>query len=180
MEFKELTLQGLILVVPQVFEDERGVFFERFRVDEFKKNKIDVDFVQDNISHSKKDVLRGLHFQLSEAAQDKLVWVGHGEVFDVAVDLRKDSETFGKWEGVMLTEKNNNAFFIPKGFAHGFLALTDEVHVSYKVSHTYSSEHDTGIRWNDPDVGIDWPVKNPLISEKDKELPLLKDAKELF
>lgn len=180
MQFKELTLKGLVLVEPRVYSDERGFFFERYRNDEFRKRGLNVDFVQDNISYSKKNVLRGMHFQAGEAAQDKLVWAGRGEVLDVAVDVRRDSETFGRWESVVLSEKNNHALFIPKGFAHGFAALTDGVHVFYKVSHVYSAEHDTGIRWDDPDIGIEWPVIYPIVSEKDQELPFLKDAKELF
>ena len=153
---------------------------ENYNKKEFSENSINVDFVQDNHSHSSKDVLRGLHFQIEPATQDKLVRVTRGKVFDVVVDIRKNSKTFGKWMGIELSAENKKMFFIPKGFAHAFLTLTDDVDFTYKVSNFYSAVHDRGLLWNDPDIGIKWPFKDLIISEKDKNQPKLKDLKELF
>ncbi|MBN1313695.1 MAG: dTDP-4-dehydrorhamnose 3,5-epimerase [Anaerolineae bacterium] len=174
MIFHELSLPGLILVEPAVFEDERGFFLERYNRQVFQSHGITVDFVQDNHSQSVKHVLRGLHFQTPPFAQDKLVWVTRGEVFDVVVDLRKQSATFGKWEGVELSETNRSMLFIPKGFAHGFVVLSERADFSYKVSSLYSPEHDYGLVWNDPDIGIEWPVEKPILSKKDQQLPFLQ------
>ena len=151
---------------------------ELFKESAFKEAGIDVNFVQDNYSVSVKNVLRGLHYQLAPKAQGKLVRCIKGKVFDVAVDIRRGSPTFGKWFGVELSEENNLAFWIPEGFAHGFVALTDGATLLYKVSGSeYSPEHDRSIRWNDPDIGIRWPLDGePLLSEKDKKAPFLKDA----
>lgn len=175
MVFQELSIKGLLLIKPQVFEDGRGFFLERFSRKAFEENQIDVDFVQDNHSHSVKHVLRGLHFQKPPFAQGKLVWVTRGEVFDVAIDLRKGSPTFGKWEAVILSEENKQLFWIPKGFAHGFTVLSERADLLYKVSDYYSSEHECGVIWNDPDIGIDWPVDNPILSNKDRRLPRLRE-----
>lgn len=180
MEFKKMNLDGLVLVKPNIFEDERGCFFERYNKNEFTNAGIDVEFVQDNQSISKKGVIRGLHFQISPHAQDKLVWAAKGEVFDVAVDLRKDSKTFGKWESVVLSDKDKSAIFIPKGFSHGFQAISDEVVLFYKVSDFYDFESDAGIKWNDSDLNIAWPIKNSIVSEKDQALPFLKDFNPVF
>lgn len=180
MVFQELSIKGLLLIKPQVVEDSRGFFLERFSRKAFKEKQIDVDFVQDNHSHSVKHVLRGLHFQKPPFAQDKLVWVTHGEVFDVAVDLRKDSPTFGKWEAVILSENNNQLFWIPKGFAHGFAVLSERADLLYKVSNYYSSQHDCGVIWDDPDIGIDWPVDHPILSDKDRKLPGLRELDYVF
>ncbi len=173
--FEELAISGLILVKPQVFSDERGFFLERYNKKIFKKNGIDVDFVQDNHSQSRKGVLRGLHFQVPPFAQDKLVWVVRGEVLDVAVDIRKNSPTFGKWESAVLSEVNRYMLFMPGGFAHGFLALSEKVDLSYKVSSYYCRECDRGIIWNDPDIGIAWGIENPVLSKKDALNKRLKD-----
>ena len=178
--FEPLPLEGLILIKPQVFADKRGFFLERYNKKLFKENGIDVDFVQDNHSRSSKGVLRGLHFQKPPFAQDKLVWVANGEVLDVVVDIRSDSPSFGKWQSQKLSETNKYMLFIPKGFAHGFLTLTKTADFFYKVSNFYSKEHDDGILWNDSDIGIDWKIKNPIISEKDKKLKKLKDLGKIF
>ncbi|MEN3046367.1 MAG: dTDP-4-dehydrorhamnose 3,5-epimerase [Candidatus Hydrothermales bacterium] len=174
-KFIELNTKGLILIKTDVFEDKRGYLFEAFKESEFIKNGINLKFKQDNISFSYKNCLRGLHFQIEPKAQAKLIRCVKGEIFDVAVDLRKNSETFGKWEGVILSEKNKDMLFIPEGFAHGFLVLSDYAIVLYKLSEEYSKEHERGIRWNDPEINIDWPVKNPILSEKDSNLPFLRD-----
>jgi dTDP-4-dehydrorhamnose 3,5-epimerase len=180
MEFEKMNLNGLVIIKPNLFEDERGCFFERYNKNEFVNNGIDVEFVQENQSISKKGVIRGLHCQIPPSAQDKFVWVAKGEVYDVAVDLRKDSKNFGKWESVLLSDKNNNAIFIPKGFAHGFQVLSDEVVFFYKVSDFYNPKCDAGINWEDPDLNINWPIKNPIVSKKDQALPFLKDFNFVF
>ena len=170
------------IIEPKVFGDERGFFLETFRTDWFKKECADVDFVQDNHSKSIKGVLRGLHYQIEPMAQGKLVRCIKGKIFDVAVDIRIGSPTFGKWIGVELSEENKLMLWIPKGFAHGFLTLSEEAEVVYKVSGSeYSPEHDRCIKWNDPDIGIKWPLDGePILSEKDKNAPLLKDAEMNF
>ncbi|MFC1656459.1 dTDP-4-dehydrorhamnose 3,5-epimerase [Patescibacteria group bacterium] len=178
MKFEKLDIQGLVIITPKVFEDSRGFFLESYNQKVFGKNGINIEFVQDNHSHSTKNVLRGLHYQIEPFAQDKLIRVTRGKVFDVAVDIRKDSKTFGRWYGVELSAENKKMFFIPKGFAHAFLTLTDEVDFNYKVSNLYSVNHDRGLLWNDLDIGIKWPIKNPILSEKDKNQPKLKDLKE--
>jgi dTDP-4-dehydrorhamnose 3,5-epimerase len=171
MIFHELSLSGLILIEPAVYEDERGFFLERYNQEAFHSHGITVDFVQDNHSQSAQHVLRGLHFQTPPFAQDKLVWVTQGTVFDAAVDLRKQSATFGKWEGVTLSESSRSMLFIPAGFAHGFVVLSQRADFSYKVSSLYSAKHDCGLIWNDSDIGLEWPVKNPILSVKDQQLP---------
>jgi len=179
-EFKKLDLPDVILVEFKVFPDERGFFSETFKESTFNDNGIKTKFVQDNYSHSVKGTLRGLHFQKDPMAQGKLVLTIKGEIFDVAVDLRKNSPTYGKWIGEILSEKNHKSLFVPRGFAHGFLCLSDEADVVYKVDNEYSPENDTGIIWNDPDVNVKWPIENPLVSEKDQQQPLLKNADNNF
>ncbi len=174
--FRRLEIPDVILIEPKMLSDSRGFFAETYKKSEFFKNGIKENFVQDNWSHSMKGTLRGLHFQKPPQAQAKLVMVLRGEVFDAAVDLRKNSPTFGRWVGVTLTESQAQLLYIPVGFAHGFCVLSDEADFVYKVSNEYSLELDSGIFWNDPAIGIDWPLTNPLLSEKDKALPLLKDA----
>ncbi len=174
--FIRAEIDGLVIVEPRSFGDSRGFFLESYKKSEFASNGIDVEFKQDNHSFSTKGVLRGLHYQKSPAAQAKLVRVIKGAVWDVAVDIRRDSPTFKKWVAMELSEKNNTMFFIPEGFAHGFLALTDEVHLMYKCSNEYTPQCDAGIIWNDPEFAIKWPIENPLLSDKDIVLPLLKDA----
>ncbi|MGB6035555.1 MAG: dTDP-4-dehydrorhamnose 3,5-epimerase [Cryomorphaceae bacterium] len=162
-------ISGLFTLEPNVFEDERGYFIESFNEKGFKQaTGVDVDFVQDNESKSNKGVLRGLHFQIPPYAQDKLVRVVRGSAMDVAVDLRQDSPTFGEYEKVLLTERNKKQFFIPKGFAHGFLVLEDQTIFSYKCSDFYNRESERSLKWNDPSVGIEWEVENPILSSKDE------------
>ena len=174
--FIKAEIEGLVIVEPRSFGDSRGFFLESYKKSEFVSNGIDVEFKQDNHSFSTKGVLRGLHYQKSPAAQAKLVRVIKGAVWDVAIDIRRDSPTFKKWVAMELSEKNNTMFYIPEGFAHGFLALTDEVHLMYKCSNEYTPQCDAGIIWNDPELAIKWPIENPLLSDKDIILPLLKDA----
>jgi len=149
---------------------------ETYKKSAFKENGINANFVQDNFSHSSKGALRGLHYQKEPMAQAKLVNVIRGEIFDVAVDIRRQSSTYGKWVGEILSDKNHKMLYVPEGFAHGFLTLSDEVDVLYKVNNEYSPENDRGIMWNDPDIGINWPNETPQLSEKDMTQPLLKDA----
>ena len=176
MKFNDLSLPGLKLIEPDVFADNRGFFYESYSKKKFQEEGgIDIVFVQDNHSKSTRGVLRGIHFQLPPYAQDKLVRVIQGEVFDVAVDIRKDSPTFGKWEGVTLSSENKKILFIPQGFAHGFQVISETAEFEYKVSNFYSKEHEQGFIWNDPIVGIEWPIHNPILSEKDGQYPNLQE-----
>lgn len=162
-------IEGLKIITPEVRGDARGYFMETYQLEDFKAAGIDVTFVQDNQSASKKGVLRGLHFQ-KEFPQDKLVRVIKGEVFDVAVDLREGSPTFGKWHGVLLSEENKKQFFIPQNFAHGFLVLSDYAEFCYKCSELYHPNDEGGIMWNDPAIGVEWPIPEGMeltFSEKD-------------
>ncbi len=174
--FRRLAIPDVILIEQKVLSDPRGFFVETYKKSKFFENGIKEKFVQDNWSHSMKGTLRGLHFQKPPMAQAKLVMALRGEVFDVAVDIRKNSPTYGQWVGFTLTQNKAQMLYIPVGFAHGFCVLSDEADFVYKVSNEYSSELDSGIFWNDPAIGIDWPLANPLLSEKDEALPLLKDA----
>ena len=179
MKFIKTDIPEVIIIEPKVFGDERGYFFESFRQDkleEFLGYKI--NFCQDNESKSKRGVLRGLHYQLPPFAQTKLVRVIKGAVLDVAVDIRKGSPTFGKYVVVELNEENKRELFIPRGFAHGFLVTSDEAIFTYKVDNFYAPSHDRSIRFDDPDIGIDWnfPKDEILVSQKDKDAPFLKDA----
>lgn len=176
-EFKKLEIPDLILIIPKVYSDNRGFFLETFKYSDFKKNGIDKEFLQDNHSLSSKGVLRGLHYQLNPMAQGKLVRVVKGKVWDVAVDIRRNSHSYLKWVGVELSEENHKMFYIPPGFAHGFITLEDETHFLYKCTDEYSPDFESGIIWNDPDIGINWPITDPIVSEKDLVLPLLKDVK---
>ena len=175
MKVSDCKIAGVKIVEPQVFGDSRGWFVEQYNAERYKAAGIDVDFVQDNESFSSKGVVRGLHWQAGEHAQAKLVRVIRGAVWDVAVDIRKGSPTFGKHVSVVLTGENKKQFFIPKGFAHGFVTLTDDVEIMYKCDAFYSPEHDGGIRFNDPDIGVEWGVENPILSEKDEKQPFLAD-----
>ena len=179
MIFEKLKIEGLVVIKPDVFGDDRGFFLESYNQKKFADGGIKVNFVQDNHSRSRRGVLRGLHFQKAPFAQDKLVRVTRGKVFDVAVDLRPDSPTFGQWAAVILSEENKKMFFIPQGFAHGFLALSEIVDFQYKVSNFYSQESEGGIIWNDPQVGIKWPLQRGIIlSERDKKWPRLNNIKD--
>ena len=178
MDFKETTIKGVYIIEPRVFNDARGYFFEAWKQAEFEEHIGKVNFVQDNESKSSRGVLRGLHYQKGDYSQAKLVRVIKGCVLDVAVDIRKSSPTFGKHVMVELSGENKRQFFIPRGFAHGFLVLSDEAIFTYKVDNVYAPQADAGIRWNDPALGIEWPIdpKEVLTSEKDLKQPLLKDA----
>jgi dTDP-4-dehydrorhamnose 3,5-epimerase len=177
MNVKTTKLQGVYILEPQVYIDNRGYFMESYNKSLLEGNGIDINFIQDNQSLSKEaGVLRGLHYQLNPKAQTKLIRVCTGAIFDVIVDIRQDSSTFGQWIGVILSEENKRQVLIPKGFAHGFCTLVRNTNIIYKVDEYYSPNHDRGILWNDPDLGIQWPVTNPVLSDKDKKLPLLKNA----
>ena len=177
----ETSIEGVCVIEPTVFGDNRGYFMETYSEEEFRDIGLNYKFVQDNQSKSKKGVLRGLHFQ-KENSQAKLVRVIKGEVFDVAVDLRPGSKTYGKWEGVILSEENKKMFMIPKGFAHGFLVLSDEAEFTYKCDDIYNPSAEGGLAWNDKDVAIDWPlgnlkVEDLLTSEKDAKWPSLEELR---
>lgn len=173
--FNRLTIPDVISIAPSLFHDERGYFFEIFHNTIFNQNGINENFVQDNFSYSKKNVIRGLHFQKNPKAQSKLITVFSGEIFDVAVDLRKNSSTFGKYVSEILSEKNHKSLYIPEGFAHGFCVLSKEATISYKINREYSPEHECGIVWNDPKLNISWPISKPILSKKDQNLPFLKN-----
>ena len=175
MNIENLAIPEVKLIKPRFFPDDRGFFQQTYHEKQYREAGIDVRFVQDNWSRSTKGVLRGLHYQLKHG-QDKLVSVIRGEVFDVAVDIRRDSPTFGKWVGAILSGKNHHQLFVPKGFAHGFCVLSDEVDFVYKCSDFYATGDEFGIRWNDPMIGIQWAAFDFLVSEKDQRAPLLKDV----
>ncbi len=173
--FSNLDLAGLVLIEPKVFKDSRGFFLESYNYSEFKNNCIANTFVQINRSTSAAGVIRGLHYQLPPFGQGKLVSCIKGEIFDVAVDIRKHSPTFGKWHGVILSDQNKRMLFIPEGFAHGFYTL-HETDVMYQTTSEYAPQSERGIIWNDPELNIDWPDGLKMTSEKDKVYPLLKNA----
>ncbi|OGW91708.1 MAG: dTDP-4-dehydrorhamnose 3,5-epimerase [Omnitrophica bacterium RIFCSPHIGHO2_02_FULL_63_14] len=177
MKFIPAALAGVLVIEPRVFRDERGLFFEQYRRDEFQANGVTADFVQDNYSVSAKGVLRGLHYQVAPRAQSKLVSVLRGSAFDVVVDVRPASQTFGKAFTTVLSAADRKMLFIPEGFAHGFLSLEDDTEFIYKCSDVYSPEHERGIRWDDPALGIPWPKIGIeyILSPKDRMHPLLKD-----
>ncbi len=174
-QFEPTPIPGLILIQPKIAEDERGFFLEDYNRRTFAEQGIDVEFIQDNHSHSSRGVLRGLHFQREPMAQDKLVRVVSGEVYDVAADLRVGSPHYGQWFGTRLSAENKQMMFVPQGFAHGFQVLSPTVDFLYKVSNYYSPAHEAGIIWNDPDLGIDWPISESILSAKDQVLPRLKE-----
>ena len=178
MNIIKTVLEDVVIIEPEVFRDNRGFFMETYSRDRYKEAGVVCDFVQDNLSYSVKGTLRGLHFQIKRP-QAKLVQVITGEIFDVAVDIRPGSSTFGKWAGVYLSEKNKRQLFIPEGFAHGFCVISETAHFLYKCSNFYFQHDEGGIIWSDPDIGIDWPVKDPIVSEKDKQLPHLFDVRGL-
>ena len=182
MNIIETSLPGVKVVEPKVFGDHRGWFMETYSLAELAKADINIDFVQDNQSFSAaKGTLRGLHYQLNPKAQTKLVRCTRGSIFDVAVDIRKGSPTFGKWFGIELSAENKKQLLVPKGFAHGFMTLTDDVEVQYKVDELYAPECDRGIIWNDPSIGIQWPMNiTPVLSAKDEKAPLLNEADNNF
>ncbi len=178
MKFEPLEIEGIILVTPQVFGDERGFFMETWQRKRFAEAGIDAQFVQDNHSMSGRGILRGLHYQIRQP-QGKLVRVISGEVFDVAVDIRKGSPTFGKWIGVTLSADNRRMLWIPPGFAHGFYVLSERAEFLYKVTDYWAPEHERCIIWNDPEIGIEWPLIDgmaPVLSEKDRQGAFFRDA----
>ena len=176
-EFQKCNIKGLYVITPKVFGDSRGYFMETYHYEDFKAEGLSMVFVQDNQSLSKKGVLRGLHFQKNHP-QGKLVRVVSGIVYDVAVDLRKSSNTYGKWYGVVLSAENKKSFYVPEGFAHGFLVLSEEAEFAYKCTDYYHPEEEDGIIWNDDELGITWPISSDmelLISDKDKKLPTFRE-----
>jgi dTDP-4-dehydrorhamnose 3,5-epimerase len=174
-EFERFEIPEVILIKPRGFEDERGFFMETYKKDEFAKAGIPSEFIQDNHSKSTYGVLRGLHFQREPYAQAKLVRCIQGEIFDVAIDLRKNALTFGHYVAVTLSEENKHQLYIPRYCAHGFLVLSETAEVIYKVDNVYAPEYECGLRWDDPEVNIQWPDINPVLSPKDRQLPLLRD-----
>jgi dTDP-4-dehydrorhamnose 3,5-epimerase len=181
MKFTETEIKGVWIISPVVHEDRRGFFLESFLAAEMEAHGLPSCFVQDNHARSKvPGVLRGMHFQKPPKAQSKLIRVVRGSVYDVVVDLRRKSGTYGKWLGLTLSEENREMLFIPKGFAHGYCTLSPDTEFLYKVDEYYSPAHDSGIRWDDPAFGIKWPFANPVISDKDSRLPLLKDIESPF
>lgn len=174
--FKRLEIPAVILIEPRVFADGRGFFMETYKAPDFASAGIDLRFVQENQSRSSKGVLRGLHYQNPPFAQGKLVRTIKGEVFDVAVDIRNGSPTRGKWVSTVLSEKNKNMLYVPAGFAHGFCVLSRIAEVVYKTTDVYSAESEAGIIWNDEDLNIEWPIKQPVLSEKDSKWPALRKA----
>lgn len=174
--FEKTYIENLVIVRPRVFNDDRGWFRENYKQSEFLENGIEETFLQDNISFSSKGTLRGLHFQTGTAAQGKLVTVVRGRVWDAAVDLRKESTTWGRWFGLELSAENQLCFYIPRGFAHGFLTLEDNTLFQYKCTAEYAKASEGGVRWDDPTLAIDWPSAEVQVSEKDAGLPLLDSS----
>ena len=175
MKVSTCAIPGLLIIEPKVFGDARGFFVETWNRRRYGEAGVDVDFVQDNVSFSRRGILRGLHFQ-NPKPQGKLLQVLHGEVFDVAVDIRHSSPTFGKWHGLMLSGENKKQFYIPPGFAHGFAVVSETAYFQYKCTEFYSPKDEMAIRWDDPEIGIEWPVKEPLLSERDRKALRLRDT----
>ncbi len=175
MEFIQTEIPDIILVKPNVIEDHRGFFMESYHIEKFKIGGINCTFVQDNHTKSVQNTLRGLHFQV-QYPQAKLLRCLKGKVFDVAVDIRQDSPYFGKWVGEELSEENRYQLYIPEGFAHGYYVMSETAEIAYKCSEIYHPQDEQGIRWNDPEIAINWPSQNPILSEKDKALPMMADS----
>jgi dTDP-4-dehydrorhamnose 3,5-epimerase len=180
MEIYNTRFKGLIIIQPKVFEDERGYFLEWFREDILKSYGINAKFVQDNEAKSQKNVLRGLHFQNPPFEQGKLIRVVRGSVLDVAVDIRKSSETYGQWFSREISDKNKSLLWIPPGFAHGYLTLEENTIFQYKCTGYYNKDSEDSIRWNDPVLNIDWEINNPIVSEKDRNAPLFNELESMF
>lgn len=182
MQFVKTHLEGVLVIEPKVFGDHRGWFMETYSNAEFSGNSLNLTFVQDNHSFSAaKGTLRGLHYQLNPKAQTKLVRCTKGAIYDVAVDIRRGSPTYGSWFGIELSADNKKQLLVPKGFAHGFMTITDDVEVQYKVDELYAPECDRGILWADPEIGIDWPLEiRPVLSAKDEKAPRLTEAEHNF
>ncbi len=179
-KFERASIPDVILIDPTVYHDARGFFMETYKLSDFAALGIREPFIQHNHSRSGYGVLRGLHYQRNPKAQGKLLRVTEGEILDVAVDIRKGSPTYGKWVGAILSSKNQKMMYVPVGFAHGFLILSESADVLYSTTEEYSPQHDAGIFWNDPDIGIVWPMDNPSVSKKDTVLPRLKEVETGF
>ena len=179
-QFRSLEIPEVLLVKAQSVSDDRGFFAETYKMSEFSANGLSQTFVQDNHSHSVRGVLRGLHYQKHPQAQGKLVRALRGRIFDVAVDIRKGSPTYGHWVGSVLSASNLRMLYVPVGFAHGFCVISEHADVVYKVTEEYAAELDRGIIWNDPEIGIQWPVTDPILSLKDAQLPCLREADNSF
>ena len=173
MKINKIELEGVFIIEPDVFADARGFFMETYHQNRYREMGIDVTFVQDNLSFSRQGTLRGLHFQYPRA-QAKLVQVIQGKVLDVIVDIRRGSPTFGRWAGIRLSDQNQKQLFVPENFAHGYCVLSDTAIFTYKCSEFYSPEFEKGFCWSDPDIGIEWPIKDPVLSDKDSRYPVLK------
>jgi dTDP-4-dehydrorhamnose 3,5-epimerase len=180
MKLKKTSIEGLLLIEPKIWKDDRGYFFESFRKDIFEKEGLNIDFIQDNQSLSHKGTVRGLHFQNLPYEQGKLVRVIKGKVLDVVVDIRKNSPTYGQKYSIELSEENQLQLWIPPGFAHGFSTLEDHTIFCYKCTNYYHKASEGGLRWNDPSLNIDWKVSTPIVSEKDSSLPLFRDFNSMF
>ncbi len=180
MTINKINIEGPLIIQPDVFKDERGFFFESYNYSKYSSNGLKTEFLQDNISKSQKNVLRGLHFQKPPYAQGKLIQVIQGAVWDVLVDIRKESATYGEHFGIELSEHNKTQFYIPPGFAHGFLTLEDETIFHYKCTNVFNKESEGSIIWNDSDLNINWNCKDPIISDKDKVAPLFKSFNSPF
>jgi dTDP-4-dehydrorhamnose 3,5-epimerase len=181
MEIIKTKLNNVLIVKPKIFEDNRGYFFEAYTKSKYEKLGINENFIQDNISFSvQKYTIRGMHYQLHAKAQSKLIRVLKGEIINVVVDIRKGSPTYAEYIAVSLSAENKHQLYIPKGFANGFVSLTANTEISYKVDDQYSPEHDRSFRWNDPTINIDWPTDNPVLSERDKNSPLFEKAENNF
>ena len=179
-QFTPLEIPEVILIETRRYGDDRGFFMETYKQDEFAAHGIPGPFVQDNCSHSAQGVLRGLHYQIPPHAQGKLLVAVQGEIFDVAVDIRRNSPTYGQWVGAVLSARNGRMLYIPPGFAHGFCVLSESATLTYKVTEVYKPEFEQGIMWNDPEVGVNWPVADPILSLRDKQLPLLAEINNPF
>jgi dTDP-4-dehydrorhamnose 3,5-epimerase len=179
-EFIRLAIPDVMVIQPQVFGDDRGFFLESYKESDFFQNGINYRFLQDNHSRSDKNILRGLHYQLQPSAQGKIVRVVHGSIFDVSVDLREGSPTFGYWVSAMLSDQLKNMLWVPPGFAHGFCVLEDNTDVLYKTTTEYNPEDERGIVWNDPQLAIKWPISDPILSERDQHWPKMKHAEMNF
>jgi len=181
MNILKTKFEDAVLIEPKVFGDHRGFFTESYNKEMFKQNGIDIEFIQDNHSLSQQaGTLRGMHYQLNDKAQTKLVRVTRGAIYDVILDIRKSSPTYGEWQGFILSADNKRQLLVPKGFAHGFCTIVENTEVQYKVDELYSPEHDRGIAWNDPALNIDWPFNNPVLSDKDTKHPTLAEADNNF
>jgi dTDP-4-dehydrorhamnose 3,5-epimerase len=181
MNILKTKFEDAVLIEPKVFGDHRGFFTESYNKEMFKQNGIDIEFIQDNHSLSQQaGTLRGMHYQLNDKAQTKLVRVTRGAIYDVILDIRKSSPTYGEWQGFILSADNKRQLLVPKGFAHGFCTIVENTEVQYKVDELYSPEHDRGIAWNDPALHIDWPFNNPVLSDKDTKHPTLAEADNNF